>query len=88
MQMKQIALAVFNDPATQEKQKQAYSYWLNEGHVTGALLQLLPTIFAELKKPIYEGVSFDDSPWSAAAELLEFHIQSELDKREGAKNEA
>ena len=88
MQMKQIALAVFNDQTTQEKQKQAFSYWLNEGHETGALLQLLPIIFAELKKPIYDGVSFDDSPWTAAAELLEFHVQSELDKREGAKNEA
>ena len=88
MQMKQVAVAVFNDSTTQEKQKQAFLYWLNEGHETGALLQLLSIIFAELKKPIYEGISFDDSPWSAAAELLEFHIQSELEKREGVKNEA
>jgi len=88
MQMKQIALAIFNDLATQEKQKQAFLYWLNERHETGALLHFLPIVFAELKKPIYEGVSFDDSPWTAAAELLNFHIEHELEKREGAKNEA
>jgi hypothetical protein len=86
MQMKQIAIAVFNDPSTQVEQKKAYFYWLNEGHRTGALLQLLPVIFAELRKPIYEGASFDSSPWEAAAELLDSHIELELAKCTGEKN--
>ena len=50
-------------------------YWDSAVH------RLLPVVFAELRKPLYEGVTFDDTAWTAAAEVLDMEIQHAIDTK-------
>jgi hypothetical protein len=83
MQMKQIAAAVFNDQSTEPARAAALRHFIDKGadYWDSAVHLLLPTVFAELKKPIYEGVEFDDTAWTAAAEVLEMEIQHAIDTK-------
>lgn len=80
MKMEQVAMAVVNDPATQSVRADALALWI-QGSETAAVHRLLPTVFAELRKPIYQGVSFDAGSWSAARAVLEFDIDQAIAKR-------
>lgn len=81
MEMKQIAVAVFNDRTTETARAAALAVFVDKGadYWDAAVLQLLPTIFAELRKPIYAGVEFDATAWTAAAEVLEMEVQHAID---------
>lgn len=83
MQMKQIAVAVFNDRTTEPARAKALALFVEKGadYWDGAVHLLLPTVFAELRKPIYEGASFDDTAWTAAAEVLDMTIQHAIDAK-------
>lgn len=78
MRMHQIAVAVFNDRATESARAAALAAFAAGAEWDGAVLRLLPTVFAELKKPIYAGVEFDATAWTAAAEVLDMQLQHEL----------
>lgn len=79
MNMMQIAVAVFNDQSTESARTKALDHFANGAHWDGAVQLLLPTVFAELKKPMYEGMTFDDTAWTAAAHLLDMEIQHAID---------
>jgi len=83
MQMQQVAVAIFNDRATEEARAKALALFIERGadYWDSAVHLLLPTVYAELRKPVYEGVSFDDTAWTAAAEVLEMAIQHAIDAR-------
>ncbi len=83
MQMHQVAAAVFNDPATEPARKKALDWFVEKGadYWDSAVQLLLPTVFAELRKPIYEGVSFDDTAWTGAANVLDMTIQHAIDSK-------
>jgi len=81
--MKQIAMAVVNDPTTEQARAIALATWI-AGRDDGAVHCLLPTVFAELRKPIYEGVSFDDGPWAAARMVLDYDIDHAIAERGAA----
>jgi hypothetical protein len=68
--MHQVAVAIFNDPATESARASALECFKAGATWGGATQRLLPTVFAELRKPIYEGATWDDTAWTAAAELL------------------
>ncbi len=80
MKMEQVAMAVVNDPATQAVRADALALWI-QGSETAAVHRLLPTVFAELRKPIYQGVSFDEGSWSAARAVLDFDIDYAIAER-------
>ena len=82
MRMQQIAVAVFNDRATEAARAAALADFVDRGHWDAAVQRLLPAVFAELKKPIYAGVEFDATAWTAAAELLELEIAQATAARE------
>ena len=85
MKMQQVAVAVFNDRATETARAGALAAFIAGADWGAAVHRLLPVVFAELRKPIYSGVEFDGPPWAAASELLELEYQAALDaKREGA----
>jgi len=79
MDMMQVALAVFNDQSTEAARSIALKHFANGAEWDGAVQTLLPTVFAELKKPIYEGVAFDDTAWTAAAHVLDLQVQYAID---------
>jgi hypothetical protein len=79
MNMMQVALAVFNDQSTEAARSIALKHFANGAEWDGAVQTLLPTVFAELKKPIYEGVAFDDTAWVAAAHVLDLQVQYVID---------
>lgn len=83
MQMKQVAVAVFNDRTTEPARGKALALFVEKGadYWDQAAHLLLPTVFAELRKPIYEGSSFDDTAWTAAAEVLDMTIQHAIDAK-------
>jgi hypothetical protein len=58
--------------------------WIGIDHVLFLVSLLLPAVFAELRKPIYTEVQFDDTAWTAAAELLELELQHAIDTRHAA----
>jgi len=79
MDMMQVALAVFNGQSTETARSKALAHFANGAEWDGAVQTLLPTVFAELKKPIYEGVAFDDTAWTAAAHVLDLQVQYAID---------
>lgn len=79
MRMQQVAVAVFNDRATETARAAALAAFVAGADWGAAVHRLLPVVFAELKKPIYAGVQFDAPAWSAAAEVLEMEYQHALD---------
>lgn len=81
MDMKQIAVAVFNDRATEAARAAALAHFAAGATWDGAVQMLLPTVFAELRKPIYEGATFTDTAWTAAAELLDMEVQQAINAR-------
>jgi len=81
MEMKQVAIAVFNDQTTEAARADALAHFVAGANWDAAVHQLLPTIFAELRKPIYAGVTFDETAWTAAAEALEMQYQHALDAK-------
>jgi len=84
MRMQQVAAAVFNDPTTEPARAAALAAFTAGDTWDGAVQRLLPAVFAELRKPIYTGVQFDGSAWTAAAELLELELQHAIDTRHAA----
>lgn len=82
MKMQQVAVAVFNDRATEPARAEALAHFAAGASWDGAVQRLLPAVFAELKKPIYAGVEFDATAWTAAAEVLEMEAQHAIDARE------
>lgn len=84
MKMEQIAMAIVNDAATQQARAIALATWIS-GKDDGAVHCLLPTVFAELRKPIYEGVSFEEgTAWTAARMVLDYDIDNAIAEREGS----
>lgn len=83
MEMKQVAAAVFNDRTTETARADALRLFIDKGadYWVSAVHLLLPAVFAELKKPMYEGVTFNDSAWTAAAEVLDMEIQHAIDTK-------
>lgn len=79
MNMMQVALAVFNDQSTEAARSKALDHFTNGAEWDGAVQTLLPVVFAELKKPIYEGITFDDTAWTAAAHVLDMQVQHAID---------
>ena len=77
MQMKQVATAVFNDKSTETARAEALRVFVDKGadYWDSAVHRILPAVFAELRKPLYEGVTFDSTAWTAAAEVLEMEIE-------------
>lgn len=84
MQIEQIAMAVVNDQATEQARLIALASWI-AGKDDGAVHCLLPTVFAELRKPIYQGIELDGTAWQAAARVLEWQIDNALAEREGGQ---
>ncbi len=84
MRMQQVAVAVFNDRTTEPARAAALAAFTAGATWDGAVQRLLPAVFAELRKPIYTGVRFDDTAWTAAAELLELELQHAIDTRAAA----
>jgi len=82
MKMQQIAVAVFNDRATETARAAALAHFAAGASWDGAVQRLLPAVFAELKKPIYAGVEFDATAWTAAAEVLDLEIAQATAARE------
>ena len=87
MQMKQVAIAVFNDRSTEPARTAALQVFIDKGadYWDSAVHRILPAVFAELRKPIYEGIAFDDTAWTAAAEVLEMEIQYAIDKKQAGE---
>jgi len=81
MQMHQVAVAVFNDRTTEGAREKALALFIDKGFWDSAVHLLLPAVFAELRKPIYAGASFDDTAWTAAAEVLDMTIQHAIDAK-------
>lgn len=83
MEMKQIAAAVFNDRTTEAARADALRLFIDKGadYWDSAVRLLLPAVFAELRKPLYEGVTFDSTAWTAAAEVLDMEIQHAIDTK-------
>jgi hypothetical protein len=81
MRMQQVAVAVFNDRTTEPARAAALAAFTAGATWDGAVQRLLPAVFAELRKPIYTGVQFDATAWTAAAELLELELQHAIDTR-------
>ncbi len=80
MKMHQVAVAIFNDSATESARASALECFKAGATWDGATQRLLPTVFTELSKPIYAGISWDDTAWTAASEVLEMQVQYALDK--------
>lgn len=85
MKMQQIATAILNDRTTETERAKALAFFANGGDMHTAVHMLLPVVFAELKKPIYAGVTFDDTSWTAAAHVLDMDIQSAIDAKGATK---
>jgi hypothetical protein len=83
MEMKQVAAAVFNDRTTESARADALRLFVDKGadYWDSAVHLLLPVVFAELRKPLYEGVTFEDTAWTAAAEVLDMEIQHAIDTK-------
>ena len=83
MEMKQVAAAVFNDQTTEAARANALRLFIDRGadYWDSAVHLLLPVVFAELRKPLYEGVTFNDTAWTAAAEVLDMEIQHAIDTK-------
>jgi len=81
--MEQVAMAVVNDASTQQARAIALAAWIS-GKDDAAVHCLLPTVFAELRKPIYEGVEFDDTAWTAARMVLDYDIDNAIADRENS----
>jgi hypothetical protein len=81
MKIQQIAAAVFNDRTTETARAAALAAFAAGDTWDGAVHRLLLPVYAELKKPIYEGVQFDGTAWAAAAELLELEVQHRIGGR-------
>ena len=83
MRMHQVAVAVFNDPTTEAARAAALAVFVDQGadYWDQAVHRLLPVVFSELRKPIYSGVEFDATAWTAAADVLEMEIQHAIDRR-------
>jgi hypothetical protein len=81
MHIEQLALAVIHDPTTQGARAKALALFLMTTR-NAAVLSLMQSVYAELDKPIYEGVTFTDDQgepaecWAAADMVL----QSEIDR--------
>lgn len=80
MNIEQIAQAILNDRATEQTRANALDIWI-AGRETAAVHKLLPTVFAEMRKPIYDGVEFSDSSWVAAASILNHEIDRAIIER-------
>jgi hypothetical protein len=86
MEMRQVAVAVFNDRTTEAARAAALAVFVDKGadYWDAAVHRLLPVVFAELRKPIYSGAEFDATAWTAAADVLEMELQHAIDCRERA----
>ncbi len=83
MNMEQVAAAVFNDRTTEAARADALKLFIDKGadYWTSAVHRLLPVVFAELRKPLYEGVTFNDTAWTAAAMVLDMELQNAIDTK-------
>lgn len=81
MYMQQIGVAIVNDRTTQKARDEALRFFVDGGNMDQAIHMLLPTVFNELKKPIYSGVTFDESSWTAAAYVLNHDIDAAIEAK-------
>jgi hypothetical protein len=81
MHISQLALAVIHDRSTEDDRARAFRLSLMTSR-PAAVLTLMPAVYAELDKPIYDGVTFtndkgeDASCWEAG----EIILQAEIDR--------
>lgn len=81
MHIQQLALAVMHDRTTEEDRARAFRLFLMTSR-TAAVLTLMPAVYAELEKPIYDGVTFtNDSGGEASCwEAGDIVLQAEIDR--------
>jgi len=83
MHINQLAQAVINDRSTEGARAYALAVFLMT-HRTAAVLQLTRTVYAELDKPIYDGVIFTNDQGEETAccgwEAADMVLQSEIDR--------
>lgn len=81
MHISQLALAVIHDRSTEEDRARAFRLFLMTSR-TAAVLTLMPAVYAELDKPIYDGVTFTNDKGEEAAcwEAGDIILQTEIDR--------
>ena len=76
MKTTEIAQAVINDRATEATRHKARDAFIQGATWDAAVHSLLPLVFYEIKKPIYEGAGpFIEKLWPAAADILDFELE-------------
>jgi hypothetical protein len=76
MNSHQIATAIFNDHRAQPAIEAAAQHFLGGGTWDASTHRLLPTVIAEIKKPIYDGLCGENcSIWESAAQLLDMQLE-------------
>jgi hypothetical protein len=81
MHISQLALAVIHDPSTEEARARAFRLSLMTSG-PAAVLTIMPAVYAELDKPIYDGVTFtnDKGEHASCWEAGEIILQAEIDR--------
>lgn len=81
MHISQLALAVMHDRTTEDERARAVRLSLMTSRAA-AVLTLMPAVYAELEKPIYDGVTFTDDEGQQAScwEAGEIILQAEIDR--------
>lgn len=81
MHIQQLALAVMHDRTTEDERARAVRLSLMTSRAA-AVLTLMPAVYAELEKPIYDGVTFTDDEGQQAScwEAGEIILQAEIDR--------
>lgn len=83
MHISQLAMAVIHDRSTEEARARAFRLFLVTSR-TAAVLTLMPSVYEELEKPIYDGVTFTNdkgeeaSCWEAGDIILQAQIDRSL----------
>lgn len=81
MHISQLALAVIHDRSTEDDRARAFRLSLMTSRAA-AVLTLMPAVYAELDKPIYDGVTFTDDEGQQAScwEAGEIILQAQIDR--------
>lgn len=81
MHIEQLAMAVIHDPTTQQARARALAIFLMTTR-GAAVLSLMLAVYAELDKPIYDGVTFTNDREEPAEcwEAADMVLQSEIDR--------
>lgn len=84
MDISQLALAVINDRATELDRIRAVQLFLMHSRES-AVLSLMQAVYAELDKPIYDGVELTDQGqpaecWAAGNWVLDYELEQTFGK--------